>query len=105
MSKPSYLPRQRDLGQVQTHYEDADFAQAYPALYDLLCTAKRDGKWRPGARLGIFCDDGKLKASLWDEHTKQVWFATLESFQGALEAIEKLLQDGRGEWRERKDRK
>lgn len=78
-------------------------AQQYPALYQLLCVAKREQRYRAGARLSLFCDDGKLKASIWDPDTHQVWFATLDAFQGALEAVEKLLQDGRGEWRERKD--
>jgi hypothetical protein len=85
------------------HYEDSDFAENYPALYDLMTTAKRDGRYRAGARLSVFCDDGKLKASIWDPDTHQVWFSTLESFQGALEAIEVILQRGGGEWRERKD--
>lgn len=103
MGRPSYLPRVRDLASIATHYECDEFAQKFPALYDLLTTAKREGRYRAGARLSLFADEGKLKASVWDPDSHQVWFATLESFVGALEAIEKLLQDGRGEWRERRD--
>lgn len=103
MTRPSYLPRQKDLVALVVHYEDDEFAQQYPALYDLLTTAKREQRYRAGARLSLFCDEGKLKASIWDPDTSQVWFATLESFQGALEAIEAMLVAGRGEWRVRKD--
>lgn len=104
MGSPGYLPRKKSVADTVVHFEDADMAQQYPALYDLLCNARRDGKWRTGARLGIFADDGKLKASVWDEDTSQVWFATLDGLSGALEAIETMLQEGRGEWRERKNR-
>jgi len=105
MAKGSYLPRKKDLAITVLHFESAEMGESYPALYDLLATAKRDGRWRAGARLSLFCDDGKLKASIWDPDTSQVWFITLDEFQGALEAIEGHLVAGRGEWRERKDRK
>lgn len=98
-----FIPKRKNLADVVTHYEDAEFSQAYPALYALLCHAKVDGQYRAGARLSIFADDGKLKASVWDPGSSQVWFATLDGFQGALEAIEGLLAAGRGEWRERKE--
>jgi len=103
MSRPSYLPRGRDLASVVLHYEEAEMAQKYPALYDLLTTAKREGRIRAGARLTFFCEDGKLKASIWDPDTSQVWFATLEAFSGALEAVEGLLVKDRGEWRAKRD--
>jgi len=103
MGQPSYFPRKRDLVNLMVHYEDDEMARQYPALYQLLMVAKRDGILRAGARLSLFADDQKLKASIWDPDTHSVWFATLESFCGALEAVEKLLQDGRGEWRVRKE--
>lgn len=77
-------------------------AENFPALYQLLCCAKRDGRYRASARLSIFADDQRLKASVWDPDTSSVWFITLDRFYDALEAVEKALQDGRGEWRERK---
>jgi len=103
MGQPSYFPRKRDLAALVVHYEDDAMAQQFPALYQLLSVAKREGTFRAGARLSLFCEDQKLKASIWDPDTHSVWFATLESFLGAVEAVEKLLQDGRGEWRVRKD--
>lgn len=99
----SFLPAKRDLSSLVLHYEDAEMAQAFPALYELLCHAKRDGRYRASARLSLFADEGRLKASIWDPDTSSVWFVTLDSFQGALEAIERLLQAGGGEWRVRKD--
>lgn len=101
MSVPNFIPRRKNLAEIVTHYEDEDFALTFPALYQLLCHAKVDGRYRAGARLSLFCDQGKLKASVWDPDSHQVWFATLESFKGALEAVEALLAAGRGEWRER----
>lgn len=103
MSRPSYLPRGRDLAAVVLHYEDDEMAREFPALYDLLTMAKREGRYRAGARLTLFCEDGRLKASVWDPDTSQVWFATLEAFSGALEAIEGLLVNNRGEWRAKRD--
>lgn len=103
MSNPSYFPRKNDLAALVLHYEDETMAVEFPALYQLLAHAKREGRYRAGARLSVFCDDGKLKASVWDPDTAQVWFGTLEGFSGALEAIEGMLQAGRGEWRQRKD--
>lgn len=103
MGSANYLPRRRDLANVVLHWEDEEMAVRFPALYQLLCHAKVDGRYRASARLSIFCDEGKLKASIWDPDTHQVWFATLEAFSGALEAIEKLVADGRGEWRERRE--
>jgi len=102
MSTRNVIPRRKSLADLILHYEDADFAQQYPCLYQLLCHAKIDGRYRAGARFSLFCDDGKLKASIWDPDSSMVWFATLDAFQGSLEAVEALLADGRGEWRERK---
>jgi hypothetical protein len=102
-SRENYLPRRADLTTLVVHYEDHEMAQQYPALYQLMSQAKVDGRYRAGARLSLFCDDGKLKASIWDPDTAQVWFATLEGFQGGLEAIEALVKAGRGEWRARRD--
>lgn len=98
-----FIPKRKNLADVVSHYEDAEFAQTYPALYALLCHAKVDGVYRAGARLSIFADDGKLKASVWDPGSNQVWFATLDAFCGSLEAVERLLADGRGEWREKRE--
>jgi hypothetical protein len=103
MSTPNFIPRRKLLSEVMTHYEDAEFAREYPAIYQLLCHAKVDGQYRAGARLSIFADDDKLKASIWDPASGQVWFCTLEAFKGALEAVEKLLEANRGEWRVRKE--
>jgi len=99
----SFFPQKRDLSSLVLHFECADFAQQFPALYELMCHAKRDGRYRAGARLSIFADEGKLKASVWDPDTSSVWFITLDGFAGALEAIEAALQRGGGEWRVRKD--
>lgn len=104
-SRPSFLPTRRNLSELQCHWEDSDAAQSHPAIYQLLSQAKVDGKYRAGAKLTLFADDGRLKASLYDPDTQQVWFGTLEALTGALEAIEGMLEAEKGEWRKCRDRK
>jgi hypothetical protein len=99
-SRPSFLPLKRSVLDVVCHYEDAAMALAFPALYELLCHAKRDGNHRAGSRLTFFADTGRLKASIWDPDTAQCWFSTLESADRPWEQVEALLQAQRGEWRE-----
>lgn len=101
--RPSYFPKKRDLASTVLHFESAEMAQAYPALYELLCHARRDDRFRAGARLTFFCEDMTLKVSIWDPDTSMVYFATLQGFEGALEAVERLLEEGRGEWRAKKE--
>ena len=101
--QPNYLPSRHSLLTDPLHFESADFAKKYPALYQLMCYRMVDGKYRAGARLTLFCEDGKLKASIRDPDTAQSWFATLEAFEGALEAVEAILQRSGGEWREWRD--
>jgi len=101
----SYLPQRRNLENLVAHWEDdtGRFCERYPALYNLLSAAKLDGKYRPGARLTLFCDSGRLKASVWDECTQQSWYCTLEPAEDVLGEIEALLQAGRGEWRAKRN--
>lgn len=99
-AKESFLPGRRDLENLACHYESAEMAESLPALYQLLCHAKRDGHYRAGARLSFFADGGRLKASVYDPDTNQVWFGTLEGWERMVEAVEGLLQQRRGEWRE-----
>lgn len=101
-SRESYLPQKRDLASLVLHYESEEMAQAYPALYQLMCHAKRDGNFRAGSRLTLFADQGRIKACISDPDSNQVWFATLDGFRGALEAIEDLVSSRRGEWREQR---
>jgi hypothetical protein len=99
----SYLPHGVKLSEMVSHYEYCDFAVAFPALYQLL-THARDaaGQYRAGASLSIFCDGGKLKASIYDRATSMVWFHTLTSSERMIEAIEEALVAGKGEWRAKK---
>lgn len=95
-----HLPRKKSLDELVCHWEDdGTFCQRYPALYQLLSCAKDGQKFRPGARLTFFCDTGRLKASIWDEHTQQAWYCTLEPGEDVLAEIEAMLQAGKGEWR------
>lgn len=105
VQRGSFLPRRVNLSELVCHWEDADAAQSHPALYQLLSQAKVEGKYRAGSRLTLFCDDQRLKASIFDPDTQQVWFGTLDGLRNALETIEELLQGGKGEWRKCRDRK
>lgn len=100
--KRSFLPRKRDLKTLVAHWEHADFGKKFPALYELLVAAKDGDQYRAGSRFTLFCEDGRLKASLWDPATQSVWFATLDDTEDPLGAVEALLQAGRGEWRDKR---
>lgn len=96
----SRLPaKNHDWRTAARHFDDEDFAQCFPNLYDLLSIARRDGQWRAGSTLMLFAEGGALKACINDRDTQQTWFLTLASSHRVLEAVEEALQNGGGEWR------
>jgi len=103
-AKRSYLPRKRDVKTTVTHWEFAEAGLAWPALYELLVAARDGDVYRAGGRLTFWCEDGRLKASIWDAATQQCWFATLEDTVDPLRAVDGLLQAGRGDWRAKREK-
>lgn len=101
----SFLPRKTAWEELVTHWESADFAIRYPALYQLLCYAKADGHYRAGATLSFFCEMGRLKASIYDRASQMVWFGCLEGEGDLIGEVDKLIQAGHGEWRQKKNGK
>ena len=97
-----FFPSKPSPDTVRTHWESAEFAQQFPALYDLLGNAVCDGHWRAGATLSFFCEGGRLKASIYDRASQMVWFCTLKGDVDWLAETEHALQNGEGEWREKK---
>lgn len=100
----SYIPRRESLAQGTPFFEDAEFGQAMPALYQLLCASEHDGRPRLGASLSLFAEQGRLKACIFDKSTSMVWFLTLDGSKGILQQVETALQGGAGEWRPKKAR-
>jgi len=106
MASLSYLPRARKLSETLTWFESAEMAEESPALYALLCSARDEaGAYRKGSTLMLFADDGRLKATITDPATGQVWFATLTGWRGCLKEIESLLQKGSGDWRAQRNKR
>jgi len=103
-SRKSYLPSKRLKALGEPHWEHAEFGEKYPALYELLTASKDGEKYRAGCRLTLFCEDGRLKAAIWDASTSQCWFSTLEDTTEPLGAIEAHLQAGKGDWREKRSK-
>lgn len=101
----SFLPSRQKLSEMVCHLEDAQFAESFPAIYQLLCHARdREGVYRAGATLSFFTDTGNLKASVYDRATQMIWFFTLASYRDCWEQVEAALKEGRGEWRAKKAR-
>src|SRR4249919_1128698 len=73
-STGKFLPRRIKLDELVLHWESSWFGSQWPALYELLALAKMDGHYRAGATLSFFCEQGKLKASLYDRASQMGWF-------------------------------
>lgn len=100
----SFLPRAPEAKAASPyHWVSAEFSESYPAIFDLLATAKIDGEDRQGATITVFADAGKLKASIHDRHTDQSLFVTLDSPLGLWEALERYVVANPDEWRQRKE--
>lgn len=101
----SYLPTRRQVVEGEPYFEDPEFGEAYPALYELMASSRGiDGKGRLAASLSFFPEDGRLKACINDRTTGMVWFVTLDGARGLLEQVESALQSGAGRWTAKRSR-
>lgn len=85
-------------------FSDKVWSQTYPAITEFL-TVTMDGKEKrelsslnfnvQGGRPTVFLND-------WNDQTYTV--ASADTFENALEALERSLADGSAEWRERQGR-
>lgn len=77
-------------------------AEKYPMLADALLgngkLGKNTGPVRPPLSLIFSCKEGKLRFSLSSPDASRTYFGSLDDPREPLEAAERCLAGGRGEW-------
>lgn len=81
---------------------DEGLQMEFPGLYEFLARVRWEGHDRKPGKMIVYFEPGRLCVCLSDAHTGQVGFHTDETFQGAMEAVEKRLQAGKVDWRKSK---
>lgn len=80
---------------------DGEFSRRRPALHEWLTLCVDQGQPVETATLLLFCEDGQFKACLHDRESSRVCFRAADSVEGVLDAMERALQDGTADWREK----
>lgn len=78
---------------------DEAFAQDYPAISEFLTLDWLEGATRQTSTLGVSVDAGQWKVRLADRENGLVCFVSGDGFYAALDALEKALGAGTGDWR------
>jgi len=81
--------------------------EAYPNLCTLLLgvPGKVSGTWEvPQYKVLIWLEGERIKACCMATDHDEKWWGTLKGLHHALDTLEKLLDEGGGEWREPKER-
>jgi hypothetical protein len=79
---------------------DSALENEYPALYDFLTTSvTSDALPRKTATLMLFAEQGSFKACLHDRQDGRSFFRAAPTWDGVLEAVERALAEGTGDWR------
>lgn len=76
----------------------------FPTLWEFLAAEvwpETSERREPGAVV-LFLDSGVPKALVKDKDAGQVCFVTSDTFWGLLGAVERILEEGGGDWREDK---
>lgn len=85
---------------------DKDMASATPALFEFLAVVPEDaGPNAQTASLTFFTEDGLFKCCLNDRALGAVCFASAETFDSCIAAMELQLASGNADWRESKKKK
>lgn len=98
-----FLPRkkaQQRLG--EWHWQDEEFATEYPAVYQILASARMDGAYRVGGSITLFCDTQELKFVISDRQTDQSLFGTLDAAKSIWEQLEAFVRNHPDDWRAKK---
>lgn len=102
VDQKSFLPGARGRTPIDAHWNNAEFQEAFPALYQLLAMATdENGEPREGASVILFCESDRLKACIVDKHTGCRSFHVLSAIEPLYDQLEKSLQSG-VEWKEKK---
>lgn len=90
----------RKPGSVGMAVDDADFAQRFPVLNQLMCnTADDEGKARQVCTLTIVCEDGQVKCGINERnHGLSLW-RSAGTIGGVFAELEEALGERPVEWR------
>lgn len=81
---------------------DSFMEQSCPLLHALLSLTSWKGEKRQPATLILFAEDGRYKVTVNDRQSARVAFVTLDTTEGMLEYLDRLLADDGLEWRKSK---
>lgn len=74
-----------------------------PSLHECLFGwEEKPGVFRPGCKLSLWAEGPHVKICIKDDHTNEIGFCTLNTELKLSGALEKVLEDGRVEWKEQK---
>lgn len=82
---------------------DVALSRSMPALYEFLTCEEVDGRKRETSKLSIRWASGRFQGYLNDVDSKQSLFATGDTFQGLLAALEEQLKSEDPGWRDMPD--
>lgn len=84
----------------QLPISDQRFRESYPTIVEYLTTLKYDdGSSRVPSALSLFIDDGVLKAALNDKDCKRSLYASGDTLEDVLDALEAALSSAEPAWR------
>lgn len=79
---------------------DEQFESALPAVFEYMTSLPPDApKNAKTASLTVFCEEGVFKACLNDRVDGLVCFATADTFDALLSALESMVASGEADWR------
>lgn len=83
--------------------KDKEMTEAYPAVFEWMATEVwEDGAERETSTLLIFVEEGSWKCCFTDrENARRLWVSGT-TFAGLLKALDAILREGGGDWREQK---
>lgn len=88
---------------VRVSQEGEKWVSSHPATWEYLTLETHDdGESRELSMMLVLVEDGRFKVALQDREEGRSLWVTADTLDGALEALETALQDGRGDWRQMK---
>jgi len=96
----SFLPtRPEEREPTKYKWHNPDFAEAYPALYELLSLGLVDGEARKTATISIFVLDEQLKATIVDRDTIQALWIELDGSKPLEPQLEAAAANPAARWK------
>jgi hypothetical protein len=96
-----WLPTINGQASADWHWVDEGFSGTWPALYELMASAKDQfGKYRAGATVMMFAEGGRLKACINDKWTNSSAFLTIDPRAGLYDQLEEAIRAGL-DWRKK----